>query len=549
MPFPNEAYSAYEGAVYLRTPSFYEKLEASTDEKEREELQITLELAEVVRDIGGRALVVGGYARDEVFKYEGWELTPKDIDIEVYGVPFNKLVKILKSRGKVDAVGKSYLVLKFKGMDVSIPRTDRKTGDKHGDFESTGHADFSIKEAAPRRDLTINALALDPLTGEIIDEVGGVQDIKDSVLRAVDRNTFGEDALRVLRVVQFAGRFNFKVDPGTAELCRSIDLSKIADKRIGDEWLKLLEKSNRPSVGMEIARDIGVIEKLHPELNALISCPQDPEWHPEGDVWTHTKMVVDEAADIARRRNLDEEETRVLMLAALTHDFGKPATTIFNVEKNRYTAHGHETAGVEPAKRFLKPFEVPSQLKERVFSLVKYHMYPSTNPDASDTALRRLAAKLHPATIQELILVAEADHRGRAVQWPGFKQPDIAARAIEIGVSDGPQKRLIEGHQLQKRFGIEPGKLMGVMINMLYELQLDGKFNDAASAEKHLEDSWEGFRSQAEEQTAILTRRREDIMRQRHEAIMAENAERKRIKRETHLRRMEEHARIKASQT
>jgi tRNA nucleotidyltransferase (CCA-adding enzyme) len=535
-------------ALELNIQSFYEMLEATKDEHEREEFLAVLELAEAVREIGGRALVIGGYVRDEALRRLGWECTPKDMDVEVFGIPMDKLVATLRTRGEVKTYGKAYQILQFKGMDVSIPRTETKIGAAHTEFETIGRPDFSVKDAAARRDLTINALALDPLTGQIIDEVGGLQDLNEGILRAVDKTTFGEDPLRVLRVMQFAGRFNFIVDPETAELCRSLDLSELPIKRIGDEWLKLLEKSAQPSIGMEVARDIGVIEKLHPELHALINCPQDPEWHPEGDVWTHTKMVIDEAAQIVHRESLEGDDAQVILLAALTHDFGKPDTTELNPKSNRYTAYGHEEAGVEPARSFIEAsFEVSNSVKERVLPLVKEHMFPAAYPDASDATLRRLAIRLAPASIQELVWVSEADLRGRGVRWNGFTQPDLAARSRELHVNKGPAKRLIEGSQLEALLGIERGILMGTMVNHLYELQLDGKFNDNQSAIAYLKQNGVSIREEMGRRTAEIVHQRAEVKRQRREAIESANAERKRLKQEAHLKRMEAQKQTKGS--
>src|SRR5881296_966464 len=165
----------------------------------------------------------------------------------------------------------------------------------------------------------------DPLAGRTIDHWSGLDDLRSRVLRAVDPSTFVEDSLRVLRAVQLAARLEFAIDPATVELCRRIDLSDLPAERIWGEIEKLLLKATRPSIGLEWASRLGVVDRLFPELKMLQGCPQEPEWHPEGDVWVHTLLAVDQA-----KREIDGlpiEKALTVMLAVICHDFGKPSTT------------------------------------------------------------------------------------------------------------------------------------------------------------------------------------------------------------------------------
>ena len=291
--------------------NFLERANREGDSTLATDLRFSYKIAEAIRDSGGRALAVGGYARDvAITALCGQEQISKDIDIEVYGLGFDSLHEHLNGFGKVDLVGASFGIAKVTNpntgsiIDFSIPRQDSKVDVGHRGFQITGDPDMTVREAARRRDLTINALAIDPLTGEMIDEYGGLQDVKDRILRATDANLFTDDPLRVLRVMQFAGRFNFTVADETVDLCRGLDLTEVSAERIGEEWIKLMTKSYRPSVGLEVARELGVLDQLHPELAILDKIEQEPEWHPEGNVWNHTKHTVDAAARVVRDEKL-----------------------------------------------------------------------------------------------------------------------------------------------------------------------------------------------------------------------------------------------------
>jgi tRNA nucleotidyltransferase (CCA-adding enzyme) len=279
-------------------------------------------MARAVRAAGGRGLIVGGWVRDRLAG-----LPSKDIDLEVFGIDPARLKEILGAFGSVNAVGESFTVYKVAGLDVSLPRRESKTGRGHRGFTVSGEPDLPLKEAARRRDFTINAISWDPLTEEYLDPFDGRGDLERRILRAVDAATFGDDSLRVLRALQFAARFEFTLDEETAALCRRIPLDDLPAERIWGEIEKLLLRARRPSIGFALALELGVIERLFPELDVLVGCPQEPEWHPEGDVWVHTLLVVDEA-----RKQIDDLEHPqqvAVMLGALCHDLGKPATTAF----------------------------------------------------------------------------------------------------------------------------------------------------------------------------------------------------------------------------
>ena len=272
-------------------------------------------LAQAVLDAGGRALLVGGCVRDELMGQQ-----PKDWDVEVYRIEPLRMRELLDQFGPVNVVGEAFTVYKIGAhLDVSLPRRERKTGRGHRAFFIEGDPEMTFSEAAARRDFTINAILQDPLTGEIIDPFHGQADIKRGILRTVSADTFGEDSLRVLRAAQFAARFEFRVEPETAALCKTIDLSDLPAERIWNEIAKLLLRSRRPSVGLGWLHALGALDQLFPEIKTLIDVPQDPEWHPEGDVFVHTRLVVDRARELIEDLPYPKQVT--VMLAAARYSW------------------------------------------------------------------------------------------------------------------------------------------------------------------------------------------------------------------------------------
>ena len=427
------------------------------------------EIARAVRDEGGRALVVGGCVRDELLGRP-----PKDWDLEVFGVPAARLRQLLERFGRVDAVGESFAVYKIGGIDVSLPRRESKRGRGHKGFLVEGDPDLSATDAARRRDFTINAIARDPLTGEIVDPFDGIADLRAHRLRAVDPRTFGDDSLRVLRALQFAARFDLVMDEATKTLCRAIPLDDLPSERVWGEVEKLLLVAERPSIGLALALEIGVVDRLWPELKALVGCPQEPEWHPEGDVWIHMLMVVDEA----RRRieGLDRGPGAAMMLGAICHDLGKPATTA--VIDGRIRSMGHEEAGVAPSTSFLDRLNVHTldgyDVRGAVLGLVAHHLKPSAFFKAatpvSDGAFRRLAQKVD---LELLARFAKADCHGRGGSFDCSAMDWFLDRARALGVEHRPPAPLVLGRHLLD-LGVAPGPEMGRLLKRIYDRQLDG---------------------------------------------------------------------------
>jgi tRNA nucleotidyltransferase (CCA-adding enzyme) len=444
-----------------------------------------LQLAKVVRREDGRALLVGGCVRDTLMGHE-----PKDWDLEVYGIEPAKLRHLLEAYGPVNVVGEAFTVYKLGAhLDVSLPRRERKSGRGHRAFVIEGDPSMSVEEATRRRDFTINAILQDPLTEEIIDPLGGQKDIQNRILRAVSLDTFAEDSLRVLRAAQFAARFEFTIDADTVALCRSIVLSDLPPERVWGEMEKLLLRALRPSIGLNWLRDLGAVDQLFPEIKSLIEVPQDPEWHPEGDVYIHTLLTVDRARELIDDLPYPKQVT--VMLAALCHDFGKPATTEF--VEGRLRSREHEEAGVAPTESFLDRLNIHTldgyDVRAQVIALVRDHLKPGEfykkRDEVGDGAFRRLARKCE---LDLLYRVAKADSLGRNAVWvPRDKWYDAEAqewfieRAKELEVEQHAPAAILLGRHLLE-MGVPPGPKMGEIIRAVYERQLDGRVSSLKEA-------------------------------------------------------------------
>lgn len=441
-----------------------------------ESLERVKEIARAVRAAGGRALIVGGYVRDLELGIES-----KDLDVEVLGLELPELERVLSSFGEVIQIGRAFGVLRVKGLDVdvSLPRRDSKVGPGHRGFDVEVDPQLSFAEAARRRDLTMNSMGLDPLTGERLDPYDGRGDLKRGVLRATDRGTFSEDPLRGMRVAQLAARFEMPPDDELLKLCEALDLSELPGERVLAELEKLLLKGVKPSIGCEVLRETGMLQSL-PEFAALVGVPQDPEWHPEGDVWVHTLMVLDEAAAL-RDGGADDA---ALMFGALCHDFGKPAAT-FTDEAGRVRSPGHEIGGLEPTASFFERLRAGGALAERVAALVQFHLAPIlfVTQGAGDKAYRKLARKLSEADVSfELLLrVATADHFGRttpealAREFPEARL--FLGRTAELSVQDSSPPDVVQGRHLMAR-GMQPGPEFGPILERCRELQDETGWDD-----------------------------------------------------------------------
>jgi tRNA nucleotidyltransferase (CCA-adding enzyme) len=444
-------------------------------------LRVARDVAAAVREEGGRALVVGGWVRDRLLGRAS-----KDLDLEIFNIPEDRLPSLLGRFGRLEAVGQSFPVYKLisrqgGGIDVAIPRRESKQGRGHRGFDVRGDPAMSLVEAARRRDFTINAISWDPLTGVYEDPFDGRRDLDRRLLRVVDRTTFADDSLRVLRAIQFAARFELTLDEETRQICRVVPLDDLPAERVWSELEKLLLQAARPSLGFALALELGVIDSTLPEMKPLVGCPQEPEWHPEGDVWTHTLMVIDKAREL--NGDLDRARLLTVMLGAMAHDLGKPSTTA--VLEGRIRSLDHEQAGVEPAIRLLDRLNVRTiegfPVRDQVLGLVAQHLKPGMfhkAPNVGDGAFRRLAQKVD---LELLARLARADCLGRTGAFDCSAMDWFLERARALGVEHRPPPPLLLGRHVLA-LGVSAGPRVGDILREVYEQQLDGEVRTVEEA-------------------------------------------------------------------
>lgn len=434
------------------------------------------------------ACLVGGCVRDALLG-----LSPKDLDIEVYGISFENLARELGHWGRVDLVGRSFGVVKLKlpdgVFDFSVPRRDSKVGRGHTGFQITFDPGLTMREAAARRDYTINSMLYHPRRDELIDLFGGGEDLRCKRLRHTSP-AFVEDPLRVLRGMQFAGRFDLTAVPETLDICRRIvgGHTELAVERVREEWFKWASRSTVPSAGLRFLAETGWIAH-YPELAALQSTSQEPEWHPEGNVFVHTCHACDALVSLPAWQQADEADRIALMLAVLCHDFGKPGTTQWrDVDgRERIVSPGHDVTGEPLAETFLRRINAPNVLIERVPLLVRHHMahLQTVNP----RSVRRLARRLAPETIHNLSVVITADAFGRPPRPRDLPEGLVRLREIAsaLALEDAAPKPILLGRHLLEA-GLAPGKTMGVLLEEAFEAQMEGQFQDLEGARAWLRE-------------------------------------------------------------
>lgn len=429
-------------------------------------------IGEAISEHGGSAWLVGGALRDAFLKHPC-----NDADVEVFGLEADMLRQLLRERFRLVEVGVSFGVFKLKDyeVDISLPRRESKTGNGHKGFQVTGDPQMSVAEACRRRDFTLNALYWNLTEQRMEDPLNGLNDLRDRVLRHCSEQ-FSEDPLRVLRAMQFAARFGCTLAPETLELCRHIEPEGLARERIYGEWEKLLLKGIRPSMGLKVLKDTGWVHYF-PELEALIGCPQDPEWHPEGDVWVHTGHCLDV---FAKERTGDAWEDLTVGLAVLCHDLGKPLTTHF--ENGRYRSPKHEIEGEVPTRSFLDRLTQEHRLVEGILPLVRHHMAPAQfyKDQAGNSAIRKLAHKVE--RLDRLVRVVSCDLQGSppkvrdaaCCRW-------ILEQAKALELEDKAPQPILLGRDLIA-LGEKPGAHFSGILAAAFEAQLEGVFEDHEGA-------------------------------------------------------------------
>jgi tRNA nucleotidyltransferase (CCA-adding enzyme) len=442
-------------------------------------LALAVDIAAAARKAGGRAFMVGGCVRDRKLG-----LPAKDLDMEVYSLSAEVLQKLGQEFGHTHLVGQQFAVLHVstdRGIaEISLPRSESKTGPGHRGFAVTADPHMDFKDACRRRDFTVNAMLEDPLNGELIDPFNGCADLKRGLLRHVSQ-AFAEDPLRVLRAARFAARFNWKVHPQTAALCRSLDLGELPRERIEGEWRHILA-SDFPGTGLLTLELCGAL-RFFPELEAMRGVPQDPIWHPEGDVLQHTAYCLDAA--VARRPEMENPWAE--MLGVLCHDLGKVKHTYF--DRGRWRCPNHDTDGEAPTRALLQRLNGQKDITGPVVAFVKEHLRPSqlffARDKVSDAAIRRLALRVD---ISALCRISWSDAAGRREAIPMPWEPEVwlLERAGSLGVREQAPENYLRGADLLER-GWPGGRAVGVVLDRAFQLQLDGALADRAAALKWLD--------------------------------------------------------------
>lgn len=426
------------------------------------DMDISKKIADEVNKCGGTVYYVGGYVRDSLLGREN-----KDIDIEVYGVTPDTLKSICRKFGKIDEVGASFGVLKIKGynLDITMPRSERATGIGHKSFEVNVDPFMSTKEAAMRRDITINAMMKHVINGEIVDHFGGQADLNNQIIRHIDDKTFIEDPLRVYRVAGFAARLQFNVAPNTLELCKIINTTALSSERIYEETNKVLLKATKPSIYFNQLAKMNQLDVFFPELNQLHNIQQDKQYHPEGDAWIHTMMVLDNAAEMRS----EVGNSLNFMYAALMHDIGKTISTYFDEEKQIWRSIGHEDTGIKEAEKALRHLTNNKELIQYVKNMVGLHMAPHFTKKISRVKItnRLLDQSVAP---KDLILLSFCDKIGR--QEIDESMPEWWDNRIRL-YEETKSKPEVDGNDLIN-LGYERGPVYSEILKKCHDIHLAG---------------------------------------------------------------------------
>lgn len=392
----------------------------------------------------GCVYAVGGRVRDEFrTRLDGEERPPKDLDYVVTGVPLEDLLASLRRAGRVDVVGVSFAVLKFRHetgeADIALPRRERSAGIAHTAFEVESGPEIPLEDDLRRRDFRMNMIARRITDDAVVDPYGGIEDIRLRRIDIVEERAFEEDPLRMLRAAQFAARFGFELTPRTeATMAAAAPLvGSVSAERIGEEIAKLLT-APPPSIGFEILRRTGVLRHLWPELLEGIAVDQN-EWHAY-DVYTHNLATLDASppGDLTLR------------LAALLHDVGKPRTAAPRTDGRGNSFYQHENVGAEMVRPMLARLRLPNETVETVAHLVRHHMY-SADPELPDKTLRRFARRIGPEHLARLFALRAADIAGSGLpkrddsnerfearvaavvaERPAFSVKDLALRGSDL---------------------------------------------------------------------------------------------------------------------
>ena len=430
-----------------------------------ETLKMAKRIGTAVKEAGGSAYFVGGFVRDSLLGQEC-----KDIDIEVHGILPETLERILDSIGERMEIGESFGIynLRHYSLDIAMPRKESKTGNGHRDFRCDIDPFCGTYIAARRRDFTINAIMQDICTGEYVDHFGGRDDLRDKIIRHVDSEHFIEDPLRVLRCARFAARFGYTVAGETQILCSEMPLLYLAPERIQGELLKALVKSEKPSIFFETLNAMHQLGDWFPELEKLIGVPQNPEYHPEGDAYTHTMLVLNAASGLKTQ----VESDRAFMLAALLHDCGKVVSTQIK-ENGKVSAIGHEQTGIQSADAFMNRILIDHKTMKYVENMVSMHMRPHllvAQKSRPKSFMKMFDESVAP---EELLLLAKADRMGQLYDMECYKPDEQLLQDMLNQYRQLQEMPQVTGRDLQQA-GFKPSPLYKERLGYAHKLWLAG---------------------------------------------------------------------------
>ena len=404
--------------------------------------QMAIKIAGQVAQSGGRTFYVGGLVRDHLLGIEN-----KDIDIEIHGVPADRLKEILSGLGEVTVMGASFGIfgLRHYEVDIAMPRMENATGRGHKDFEIVTDPFLGPEKAALRRDFTMNALMEDVLTGEILDFFGGRKDLAEGVIRHVNAETFVEDPLRVLRAAQFAARFGFRIADETIALSKTMDLSALSMERITGELEKALMKAERPSVFFEELRRMEQLHTWFPEMKDLIAVPQPPSHHPEGDF----SIVAD---------GLLSGEKSLTFTGAAVYTPG----LFSDVPEGK----------IPVVSKFISRLTSETALAKYVLNMTELHMKP--NILAAQNSGRKSFMKLFDRSVcpEDLLLLAKADYLGRDLTCRDYPEEAVLREMLAV-YNDLMSRPYVQGRDLVAA-GIAPGPLFKEALDYGHRLRLAG---------------------------------------------------------------------------
>lgn len=412
----------------------------------------------------GRLYEVGGSVRDSLISAKA---ANKDRDYLVTGIPLERLMAILGEFGKVDLVGKSFGVVKFtprgesEATDFAIPRMEKSTGQGHRDFEVQYDPNLPVEVDLKRRDFTVNAMAREIPSGGIIDPYGGQNDLLNKIIRMVFPEAMVEDPLRIMRGAQFAARFEFAIELETLAAMQENgeQISTVSPERIADELNKMLEKADKPSIGLRYLYQVGVLKLILPEIAAGVGVDQPGGFH-RWDVFDHTMVTVDSAP-----------KKLVIRLAALFHDVGKPATR--ELVEGGATFYGHDKLSADMAVTALKRLRYSNDIIEQVAILVSKHMFSDR---AGEKGIRRLIKNVGQDLIFDLLDLRRADIIAQGMGQEPSEVDEFEAKVqaeIDKKSPFGLKDLVVSGNDIMDTFHLQQGPLVGEILDDLLEMVLD----------------------------------------------------------------------------